>query len=159
MSKKRRSKSATNTNDMSNFNHEEDSAFTATEATTAEPAIEAAEESVAVVAPSVEAVEAVEAPVIVEKPAVAVPATQAVKHTDVPLDVLLGVFTKRVISSIDQALWESAVNAVRQGRVVLLSGSAPYIKITAETFNSDGKLPAGVSTPTSVLNNLLVGMV
>lgn len=145
MSKKRRSKSATNTNDMSNFNHEEDFGVTATEETAVESAIEA--------------IEAIENSVATAESSVEAPVVKVVDHTIVPLDVLLVVFTKRIINSIDRTLWESAVNAVRQGRLVVLRGSAPHIEITAETFNSDAELPSGVSAPTSVLNNLLVGMV
>jgi hypothetical protein len=170
MSKKRRSKSATNSTDMSNDNYEKESAINDTEVTVVEtaveapanvvePAVEAVEAPANVVEP---AVEAVKAPSNVVEPALEEfeePVLPSVNPPTVPLEVLLAVFKKRTVDSIDPALWVKAVDAVKQGRTVVLRGYAPHIDITEDAFNASGELPIGVSSPTSVLNNLLTGLV
>jgi hypothetical protein len=108
---------------------------------------------------AVEAVEAVEAPAPVAAPADAAPVFPAVNPPCVPSTVLIGVFTKRTVAGIDPVLWANAVDAVKQGRTVVLRGFPPHIDITDDVFTSEGKLPAGVASPTGLLNNLLVGMV
>ena len=156
MSKKRRSKSATNSTDMSNDNYEKESAINDTEVTVVETAVEAPAN---VVEP---AVEAVKAPSNVVEPALEEfeePVLPSVNPPTVPLEVLLAVFKKRTVDSIDPALWVKAVDAVKQGRTVVLRGYAPHIDITEDAFNASGELPIGVSSPTSVLNNLLTGLV
>lgn len=150
MSNKRRSKSATNQTYMSYNNQEEESAVNDTDPNVADTAVEA--------------VEAVEAPATVAAPAVAAPADAApvfpaVNPPCVPSTVLIGVFTKRTVAGIDPVLWANAVDAVKQGRTVVLRGFPPHIDITDDVFTSEGKLPAGVASPTGLLNNLLVGMV
>lgn len=160
---------------MSTDNHEQEVADNGTDVAAIEPAVEipsvegeqaeeftenveAVEETV-----SEEPVAAVELvvnePVAVDEPVVEELDIKPDAPLISPSDILLGVFSKRIIDSIDQALWASAVDAVKQGRTVLLKGSSPHVFITQDVFDPDGKLPPGVLSPASVLNNLLAGIV
>lgn len=148
---------------MSNDNHNEELAVV--DAAEAESVVETTEESVNEAQPTVEVAEA---PITEAQPLAEVTeSVTALEDTEilassqpiVPLDVLLVVFKKRTVDSIAPTLWAEAVAAVKQGKTVLLRGSAPHLVITEEPFAVDGKLTAGSSSPASVLNNLLVGMI
>lgn len=139
MAKKRRPKPPTNNTAMTTDPNAD--AVEASDTTAAEPTVDT-------IQPEPEP----QLPVVNEAPALQ-------KLTAAPKDVLRAAFNKRTIDSITDEEWDSALAAVASGKMVTLNGAAPHLRITQDIFDPEAPLPTGVTSPVSILNNIVAGMI
>lgn len=86
------------------------------------------------------------------------PAPSAPKSVTLPKDVLRAAFNKRTIDAVADDEWVAALKAVSAGKLVLLNGAAPHLRVTPDNYDPEAPLPAGVASPISVLNAIVAGM-
>jgi hypothetical protein len=69
-------------------------------------------------------------------------------------DVLRAVFNKRIVRYVDDALWATAVQAVKEGNAVTCTLRPPYLTVTQVKFD-----PAVKTKGAGSLNAIIAGMI
>jgi len=95
-----------------------------------------------------------EAPPVEPAPVEAVLPPVSAAPSAISKEVLRSVFNKRTVRYVDDAHWEKAVQAVKDGFAVTFIKRDPYLAISASKFDTTAK-SVGVNS----LNALIAGMV